>query len=181
MPYRLGFNACLLLCCASGMQVPKPKPQPPRPPTVVSQAANPLWVDEAPPPYAKAASELWEVLCTPAICEASRLSSDLPEDTGAKMLQCMINDGWPDLKSVWKAETSAPNSEALWNLCVQSCPTDGERANLYAFVKASFDVRCPHSAPLCPPLSVSSLPSPASLQRVFAAPSSLPLPPSRAA
>jgi hypothetical protein len=149
-PHRLGVYASLLLCCVSGMQVPNSKPKPPRAPTVVSQAANPLWVEEVPPSYGQAASDLWEVLCTPAIREAFTRSGDLPEETGAKMMQCIIKDGWTDLKSVWRAETSAPKLQALWKLCGQ-CPTDGARADLYAFVKASYEVRCPRSAPLCPP------------------------------
>jgi len=137
-PHRLGVYASLLLCCVSGMQVPNSKSNLPRAPTVVSQAVNPLWVDEVPPSYGQAASDVWEVLCTPAIREAFTRSGDVPEETGAKMLQCMIKDGWTDLKSVWRAETSAPKLQALWKLCGQ-CPTDGARADLYAFVKASYE------------------------------------------
>ena len=149
-PHRLGVYASLLLCCVSGMQVPNSKSNLPRAPTVVSQAVNPLWVDEVPPSYGQAASDVWKLLRTPAIREAFTRSGDVPEETGAKMLQCMITDGWTDLQSVWRAETSAPKLQALWKLCGQ-CPTDGARADLYAFVKASYEVRCPRSASLCPP------------------------------
>jgi len=72
------------------------------------------------------------------------------------------------------------------------CPLTEHRgqAVLYAFVKASFDVRCPYVAPalllsvlaLSCPLCLSSLPalpSPASLQRVPRSPSPLPRQPEK--
>jgi len=160
-PHRLGVYVSLLLCFVSGMQVPNSKSKLPRPPPVVSQATIPLWVEQAPPSYGQAASELWEVLGTPAIREAFKRSGDLPEETGAKMMQCIIKGGWTDLKGVWTAETSAPKLQALWKLCGQ-CPTDGARAEVYALVKAFFEVRCPRSAPLCPPSHPFAVRSPRS-------------------
>ena len=160
-PHRLGVYVSLLLCFVSGMQVPNSKSKLPRAPPVVSQATIPLWVEQAPPSYGQAASELWEVLGTPAIREAFKRSGDLPEETGAKMMQCIIKGGWTDLKGVWTAETSAPKLQALWKLCGQ-CPTDGARAEVYALVKAFFEVRCPRSAPLCPPSHPFAVRSPRS-------------------
>ena len=99
------------------------------------------------------ASGPWEVLCMPPIQEAFRISDHLPEDAGLKMSQSMIKGGWRNLTCVWEADKSAPKLQALWRLCGH-CPTPQVQAVVYAFVKASFDVRCPRSAPLCPPLSV---------------------------
>ena len=148
--FRLGvFGGLLLLYSASGMQVPKPKLQT-RAPNPVSQVTSPVWVNEAPATYAIAASELWNVMCT------LWQSPDAEQtESGGQMLQKMINERWKDLESVWQAETKAPKAELLWKLC-GTFPS-GTRVDFYAHVKASYDVRCPRSAPLSPPLSVSLL------------------------
>jgi hypothetical protein len=160
--FRMGLFGCLLLLhSASGVQVPKPKLQT-RAPNRVSQATSPVWVNEAPEAHASAALELWEVQC--ALWDSPNA---LQTEAGGKMLQRMIDEGWDDLQSVWKAETSAPELEALWKLC-GLCPSSGTRADFYAFVKANYDVRCPALCPSLPsPLCVapSSLPLPGSLRR----------------
>ena len=148
--FRLGvFGGLLLLYSASGMQVPKPKLQT-RAPNPVSHVTSPVWVNEAPDTYAIAASELWDVMC------ALWQSPDAEQtESGGQMLQKMIDERWKDLESVWQAETKAPKAEFLWKLC-GTFPS-GSRVDLYAHVKASYDVRCPRSALLSPPLSVSLL------------------------
>ena len=148
--FRLGvFGGLLLLYSASGMQVPKSK-LPTRAPNPVSQVTSPVWVNQAPDTHASAASELWDAMC--AICPSP--DAELIE-SGGEMLQKMIEGRWINLESVWQAETKAPKLGALWKLCAPF--PSGTRVDLYAYVKASFDVRCPRSAPLSPPLSVSLL------------------------
>ena len=140
-----------------GRSPPSQQP-PPRPPAVVSQATTPLWVTSASPPFAEGASGLWEVLCMPPIQEAFRISDHLPEDAGLKMSQSMIKGGWRNLTCVWEADKSAPKLQALWRLCGH-CPTPQVQAVVYAFVKASFDVRC-RALPLSVLPSLSSPPIP---------------------
>ena len=150
----LDVIACLVLLCSasvSGLQVPKPKPNPPRTRNVVLQAATPLWVSSAPADFAEAASELWEVLNDPRVAEAIRFSGTLPEEIGDNIFEHMKVEGWTSLKRVWEAEKDYPESDFLLELCGIGTPL-GVQAALYASVKATFDVCCRRSAP-CPPLS----------------------------
>ena len=61
-------------------------------------------------------------------------------ESGGQMLQKMIDERWKDLESVWQAETKAPKLGALWKLCGPF--PSGTRVDLYAHVKARYDVRC---------------------------------------
>ena len=136
--------ACLVLLFSapvSGLQVPNPKSPPPRTPKVVSQAATPLWVSSAPADFASGALEVWEALNQPRVAEVLRVVGMVPDEIGEKIFESMKVDGYTSLKRVWEAEKDAPKLEALWQLC-GICTPRAVHQTLYAFLKATFDVRC---------------------------------------